>query len=230
MSVIVEGADERNPIVRIWRFPASHVCRAQYFVIITNQLLTTHHIIQRDLGRISQHVIQHHESSRPASACLTMEMRPAILRKCAYSEDKSIDFFVQRTRVIRNRQTYIGSTISINKVALRTRVLDRHILPRAWDGARFLDRSPGTNNNFATGLERFHARSLICLDLIMSATDVGPIIRSKPANAQTVDEYVRLLSQVEDRHRTARASQQKLETISRKLAAARSMKIGQAGV
>jgi len=25
-----------------------------------------------------------------------MEMRPAILRKCAYSEDKSIDFFVQR--------------------------------------------------------------------------------------------------------------------------------------
>src|SRR5713101_3608140 len=86
------------------------------------------------------------------------------------------------------------------------------------------------NNDFTPGLRRFHAPSLVCLDLIVGATNVGPIVRGKPANGQAVDEYVRFLSQIEIRDRTARAPQQKLKIVGGEFSAARSMELGQTGV
>lgn len=82
------------------------------------------------------------------------------------------------------------------------------------------------NNDFAPGLERFHARSFVCFDFIVSPTDIGPIMRGKPANGQTVDKYMRLLAQIENGNRPARSPQQELKTIGRELSSARSMEIG----
>jgi hypothetical protein len=86
------------------------------------------------------------------------------------------------------------------------------------------------NNDLTPGLKRFHAPSLVCLDLIVGATNVGPIVRGKPANRQAVDEYVRFLSQIEHRSRTARAPQQELKTVVGEFSSAGSTEISQAVV
>src|SRR5437773_12502544 len=86
------------------------------------------------------------------------------------------------------------------------------------------------DNDFTPGLKRFRAPSLVCLDLIAGATNVGPIVRGKPANRQTVDEYVRLLPQIENGNGTARTPQQKLKTIGRELSSPRSAEVSQTGV
>src|SRR5437762_14345196 len=70
------------------------------------------------------------------------------------------------------------------------------------------------DNDFTPGLKRFHAPSLVCLDLIAGATNVGPIVRGNAANRQAVDEYVRLLSQIVYRSMTGRALRQEFETFS----------------
>ena len=131
--------------------------------------------------------------------------------------------------MVRYCKAHIGGAIGLNNLTLHTRVLDSHILRRARSNAGFFDRRSWMNNDFAPGLERFHARGFVCLDLIVRATDVGPIVRGKPANRQTVDEYMRLLSQIENRDGTTRAPKQKLKTIGRELSSTRSMEIGQTG-
>jgi len=118
----------------------------------------------------------------------------------------SIDVFVERTRMVRHCKAHIGGAIGLNNLTLRARVLDSHIFRRTRGGTRFLDRGSWINNDFAPGLERLHACSFVCFDLIVSATDVGPIVRGKPANRQTVNKYVRLLPQIENRNRTTSAS------------------------
>src|SRR6266567_4487219 len=211
MSVPIKGADESNPVVGIWRFPIPWISRTEDIIIIAEQLLTAHNILERDTVRISQHVVQHHEGRRPTPASFAMEMRPAILRHGPYGEDESIDLFIERTRMVRYCKAHIGGAIGLNNLTLHTRVLDSHILRRARSNAGFFDRRSWMNNDFAPGLERFHARGFVCLDLIVRATDVGPIVRGKPANRQTVDEYMRLLSQIENRDGTTRAPKQKLK-------------------
>ena len=206
MSVPVKGADERDPVVGIWSLPASGISRAENIVIVAEQLLTTRNILERDTVRISHHVVQHQEGRRPTPARFAMAMRPTILRHDPYGEDESIDLFVERARMIGNSEPDIGRVVAHNNVVLRTRMLDSHIFRRTRGGTRFLDRGSWINNDFAPGLERFHARSFVCFDLIVSATDVGPIVRGKPANRQTVNKYVRLLPQIENRNRTTSAS------------------------
>ncbi len=229
MSVPIKGADECNPVVGIWSLPASGISRAEDIVIVAEQLLTTRNILDRDTVRISQHVVQHHEGRRPTPAGFAMEMRPTILRHGPYGEDESIDLFVERARMIGNSEPDIGRAVGLDNVTFRTRMLDSHIFRRARGGTRFFDRGSWMNNDFAPGLERFHARGFVSLDLIMSATDVSPIVRGKPTNRQTVDEYMRLLSQIENRNGTMRAPEQKLKTIGRELSSTRSMEIGQTG-
>ena len=132
--------------------------------------------------------------------------------------------------MIRYGDTHISRVIGLNKLAFCARALDGHILRRIRSDTRFFYRSAWPDNDFTPGLKRFHPCTLICFDCVLTATDIHPVIRGIPANRQVIDEYVRLLPQIEDGHRAARSRQQKLEAISRKLTASRSMKIGQAGV
>src|SRR5438034_5799601 len=155
-----------------------------------------------------------------------MEMRPTILRYGPYGEDKSIDLVVERARMIGNREPDIGRAVGLDNVTFRTRVLDSHIFRRARDDTGFFDGGSWMNNDFAPDLERFHARSFVCFDFIVSPTDVGPIVRGKPANGQTVDKYMRLLAQIENGNSLARSHQQELKTNCRELYAARSIEIG----
>ncbi len=132
--------------------------------------------------------------------------------------------------MIRNSDTHRSRVIGRNQLTFRARVLDRRILRRTRSNAGFLNGGARSNSNFASGLQRFHPCILICFDCASTATDIRPVVRRKPANGQSVDKHVGLLPQIEDGYWAARARQQKLETIRRKFAAARSMKIGQAGV
>src|SRR5438309_9485222 len=100
MSVPVKGADERDPVVGIWSLPASGISRAENIVIVSEQLLTTRNILERDTVRISNHVVQHQEGRRPTPACGGMEMRPTILRTDPYGEDDSIELFADRARMV----------------------------------------------------------------------------------------------------------------------------------
>ena len=109
-------------------------------------------------------------------------------------------------------------------------MLDGHSLRRNGSNAGFFDGSTRANNDFTPTLKRFHPRSLISFDGALAATDIRPVLCSEPANGQSVDKYVRLLSQIEDRHGAVRTRQQKLETSGGKLSAPRCAQIGQISV
>src|SRR5947209_2767144 len=118
-------------------------------------------------------------------------MRPAILRQCAHGEDKAVYLFIERTRMIGNSKTDIGRVICLNQVPLCLCVLDYHMRRPTGRCARFLDIGPG-NCDFAVWLERLYPCSFVRLDCGMSPSNVGPIIRGKPANGEAVDKYMRL--------------------------------------
>ena len=132
--------------------------------------------------------------------------------------------------MIRYGDAHISRVIGLNKLAFRARVLDGHIVWRTRSNTRFFYRSARLDNDFTPGFKRFHPRTLVCFDCVLTATDIRPVACSVPTNGQSIDKYVRLLPQIEDGHWAARVGQQKLETISRKLATPRCAQIGQAGV
>jgi hypothetical protein len=73
-----------------------------------------------------------------------------------------------------------------------------------------------------------YSRSFIRFDCGLRAADVCPVARRIPAHRQGVDEYVRFLPQIENRHRAARSRQHKFEALRSKLTAARRTQIAQA--
>src|SRR5439155_5300311 len=156
--------------------------------------------------------------------------RPTILRKRADRENKSIDFIIKGPAMIRYGDPHISRLIGLNKLTFRARRPDDHILRRTRSNTGFFNGSARPNNDFTPKLERFYPCPLICLDCALTAPDIRPVACSKPANSQSVDQYVRLLPQIEAPHWAAHARQQKLEPISSNVAAPRTMKVGQAGL
>src|SRR5207237_9378003 len=99
-SVLVKGTDKRNPVLSIWRSPVLRIIRAKDIKIVAEELLTPRNILERDLFRVSQHVIQDHKSSRPPPTRFAVKMGAAVLGKRPHSEDESIHFFVERACMI----------------------------------------------------------------------------------------------------------------------------------
>src|SRR4029453_2665690 len=217
-------------VVGIWCLPVSGLIRTEHIIIVAKQLLTARDILKRDASRIPQRVVKHHEGGRPSESRFTVKMRPTILWKRTDRENKSIDFVIKGPAMIRYGDAHISRVTRLNKLTFRAGMLDGHILCGTRSDTRFFYRSARSDNDFTPGFKRFHPCTLICFNCVLTATDIHPVACSVPANGQSIDKYVRLLPQIEDGHRAARARQQKLEAISCKLAAARSMKIGQAGV
>src|SRR5260370_36065883 len=102
---------------------SSDVCSSdlKHVVVVTKNLLTDDDVLQRHSIRISQHVVKHHERSRPSKTRFAMEMRPGIFRKRANSENKAVHFLIERTRMTGNDEAYIARTTSTHDVGLRTR-------------------------------------------------------------------------------------------------------------
>src|SRR5450759_1196279 len=108
--------------------------------------------------------------------------------------------------MIGDGKAHISRVTGHDNVTFRAGVLDSHILTRIGSDTRFFDAAV-SDHDYTAGLERLHPRSLICLDGALSAANIGPIVRGKPANREAVDKYVRLLPQIENRDGTVRACQ-----------------------
>ena len=106
--------------------------------------------------------------------------------------------------MICNCDSYVCYAINSNNVAFRARVVDGHILRCTRGNAGLFDGSTRPNNDFTPNLKRFYPCTLIGFDCTLIATDIRPVVCSKLANGQSVDKYVRLLSQIEDRDGAAR--------------------------
>ena len=150
------------------------------------------------MGRISQHVVEHHESRRSSATSFAMEMCPTILWKRTNSENKSIHLVIEWPRVISNCDAHIMSAGSLDDVALCICPLDCHMLRWCKISACLLDGFPRMNSDFTPGFERLHTCGFVCFDRCLTAINVRPVVCGKPANRETVDEYVRFLPQIEN--------------------------------
>ena len=120
-------------------------------------------------------------------------MRPAIQRQRANSENKSIDLVIEWPGVIRDRDAHIMSASSLDDVAFSARPLNSQMLRLCGINACFFDSFPRMNSDFTPGFERLNTCAFVRFDCCLTATNVRPVVCGKPANRQTVDEYVRFL-------------------------------------
>jgi hypothetical protein len=90
------------------------------------------------------------------------------------------------------------------------------------------DRVSWPNGNFVSRPKRLNPCCFGLFNFSLTATDVRPIARRIPTCRKPVDKYVRFLPEIENRDRAMHPRQQKLQVISGKLAASRSMEISQA--
>ena len=57
MSILVERAREPDAVLGVRPLPAIRLSRLQHIVIVSEQFLATHNVLERDMGRISQHIV-----------------------------------------------------------------------------------------------------------------------------------------------------------------------------
>src|SRR6266545_4845555 len=113
-SIIVKHANKCDSIFCVWRLPVlSHV---QHIVTVSKQFLAAHDVLERYMSRISQHVVKHHEGGRSSKSGFAVKMRPGVLWKCANGNNESVDYIIERPRMIRNGDPHITCACGRDKI------------------------------------------------------------------------------------------------------------------
>src|SRR5438093_6094509 len=173
--ILVKRAHKRGTLCCVRRLPVSGFIRLKHVIAMTQNLLTADNVLQRHAIRISEHVIKHHKRGGASQTRFTVKMRPCAGRKRTDSQNKSVHFIIERSRVVGDDDADITRASALDNIALNARTLDCHLL--RWNGiaVAVFHRVTRPNIKFAPRLKRCYSRSFIGLNFALTSTYIRPV-------------------------------------------------------